>query len=130
MRQHTTEFLVGTKALIRYINEWAAKKGFWDRTIPLNDAAEVDEKTSKQLELLTKSQKLMLIVSELGELLEGLRKPTDSKIPGYTNEEEELADAVIRCYDYAGQYELRLAECIVDKMLYNEGRPPKHGKNF
>ena len=128
--EHRTEFLVGTQAMIRYIAKWAENKGFWDQPNVLHGAFAADASAKFWVERLVKSQKLMLMVSELAELLEGLRKPAEAKVGGFTNEEEELADSVIRHFDYAGHFDLRLAECIIAKMEVNEGRPHRHGKNF
>lgn len=75
---------------------------------------------------------LMLIVSELAEALEALRKgnPPDDKLPQHSNFVVELADAFIRILNYAGEKNLNLAEAVLDKMKYNESRPYKHGKLF
>lgn len=71
---------------------------------------------------------IALIHSELSECLEYVRKPgSDDKLPQYDGRVVELADAVIRIFDYAVDRELPLAEAIVDKMLYNEGREYRHG---
>src|SRR5690606_35672663 len=46
---------------------------------------------------------LMLIVSEVAEAMEGVRKnKMDDHLPHRTAEEVELADALIRIFDYAG----------------------------
>lgn len=105
--------------LARGINEWAERKGFWTFTdpVPLESS-------------LIKSTKLMLVVTELAEAVEGLRKPIPSTIPPYTNEEEEIADAIIRLLDYAGQYNLRIGEAVIEKIALNEGRPHRHDKAF
>jgi hypothetical protein len=51
---------------------------------------------------------VLLVVTELAELTEGIRKPsTPSSVEGITNEEEEMADTIIRCLDYCGHYGLR-----------------------
>lgn len=73
--------------------------------------------------------RLMLMVSELSELLEGVRKNVgpDSHIPEFTNEEAELADTVIRAMNYATERKLRLAEAIIAKQNYNRTRPFRHG---
>jgi NTP pyrophosphatase (non-canonical NTP hydrolase) len=69
------------------------------------------------------SSKLMLIVSELAEALEGDRKNLmDDKLPQYHSRETELADAVIRIFDLAGAYNLRLADAFFDKLNYNKTR--------
>ncbi len=70
--------------------------------------------------------------SELSEALEAMRhgNPPDDKIPEFSGVEAELADAVIRIFDYAGARGLRLGEAIVAKAQFNKSRPPKHGKQF
>ena len=72
---------------------------------------------------------IALIHAELSEALEGLRhgNPPSEHIPEFTSLEEELADVVIRCMDYAGLKKLHLGEAIVKKMLFNINRPFKHG---
>lgn len=77
----------------------------------------------------TKLAKIDLMHSELGEMTEGVRKPgPDQHCPEFTQEEIELADCLIRAFDYAGAFGLRLAEAIEAKMAYNQSRPYKHGK--
>lgn len=106
--------------LAQEINLWANKKGFWDFGIPglLPDNP------------LVKSTKVMLVVTELSELVEGIRKPVESQLSDFTNEEEEIADAIIRLLDYSGQYNLRVGQAILAKMAFNEGRSYKHNKQF
>lgn len=71
-----------------------------------------------------------LMHSELSEAMEGHRhgNPPDDKIPEFTSEEAEFADLVIRLMDWSHGKRLRVAEALVAKMRYNEGRPYKHGK--
>ena len=70
------------------------------------------------------AQKLMLIVSELVEAMEGDRKSLmDDKLPHRPMREVELADAVIRIFDLAGAYNLDIAVAIVEKMAFNKVRP-------
>lgn len=81
--------------------------------------------------LLKKMEKLGLVVTEIAEAMEGIRKPARSDhIPEFSLEEEELADAMIRLLDYAGGFNLRLGEAIAAKLKFNASRPPKHGKLF
>ena len=72
---------------------------------------------------------IMLIVSELAELLEEMRVGgrESAKIDGFTSEEEELADAVIRILDFSGRKGYRLGAAILAKHEYNRGREFKHG---
>lgn len=66
---------------------------------------------------------IALMHSELSEALEGVRKGAqDEHLPGFTSEEVELADSLIRHFDYAGARQLRLGEAFVAKLLYNANR--------
>lgn len=70
------------------------------------------------------SNKLMLIVSEVSEAMEGDRKNLpDDKLPHRPMREVELADAVIRIFDLAGAYGLDLPCAIAEKLEYNAQRP-------
>lgn len=111
----------------RDITIWADGKGFWNIPSQLKDMCDDIPRVREFVNGLRKSQKLMLIVSELSELLEHLRKPGESSIAPITNETEELADAVIRILDYCGRYQLPIGEAICAKMAVNEKRPYQHG---
>lgn len=73
--------------------------------------------------------KLMLVVSELGEALEHLRKgnPPDNHIPKFSGFAAELADAIIRLMNLASDEKEPLADAIIAKAVYNDSRPHKHG---
>lgn len=86
-----------------------------------------------------KAELLLLMVSELVEANEGIRKNLmDSHIPHRHSEEVELADVVIRLLDYAGWRKLDLAGAVADKLAYNltrkdhtdEARRGVHGKKY
>ena len=100
-------------ALISGVHQNAVSKGFWDKE--RNDG-----------------EAMALIHSEVSEALEAMRhgNPESEKIPGFSSVEEELADIVIRVFDYAGGRELNLTEAIYAKCDFNAGRERLHGKEF
>lgn len=70
-----------------------------------------------------KAELLCLIHSEISECLEGVRKGLpDDKLPHRRMEEVELADALIRIFDYAGGFGLDLEGAYQEKMAYNATR--------
>lgn len=91
----------------------------WHATPIVRGPSHVDVKMRKQ----------MLIVGEVAEMSEACRKgnPQSDKIPEFTQEEEELADVVLRSMDYAAKEGLRLSAAIEAKHRYNMTRPHKHG---
>lgn len=65
----------------------------------------------------------MLVVSEVAEAMEGERKNLmDDHIPHRKMAEVELADALIRIFDYAGGFGYNLQGAFEDKMKYNASR--------
>jgi len=70
-----------------------------------------------------KGELLMLIVSEISEAMEGERKGLmDDKLPHRKMAEVELADALIRIFDYAGAFGYDLDGAVAEKNAYNESR--------
>jgi hypothetical protein len=70
-----------------------------------------------------RAEMLMLIVSEIAEAMEGERKNLmDDKLPHRPMAEVELADAVIRIFDYASGLGYDLGGAYVEKMAYNAVR--------
>lgn len=88
-----------------------------------------------------KTQKLMLMVTELAEATEGIRKDlSDSHLPDYPAEVVEVHDSIIRHLDYLGHFfpDYDHGKIMKEKLDYNanrrdhtlEGRATKHGKKF
>ena len=93
-------------------------------------------------------EKLMLIVSELGEAMEAYRKEHYADWEGYKNllnknieyesgaferlikdsYEDEISDTIIRLLDLCGYMNIDIDRHVELKMKYNESRPYKHGK--
>ncbi len=77
-----------------------------------------------------KGELLMLIVSEIAEAMEGERKDLmDDKLPHRKMAEVELADALIRIFDYAGAHGYDLAGAYLEKRAFNDSRADHKPEN-
>lgn len=73
---------------------------------------------------------LCLIHSEVSEAMEGERKNrNDDKLPHRKMAEVELADVLIRSFDYAGGFGYDLAGAMIEKMGYNVTRADHQPEN-
>lgn len=111
----------------------ARDKGFYSKIDELlsSDALRPDQK--EFIRTIWMSNRLMLIVSELAEALEGLRHGNFSSDPKSGGVGEELADAQIRLLDlcrdiaYRDNPDFNLEDAVDSKMKYNSGREKMHG---
>lgn len=112
--------LIDLNLLAARIHDWRERKGFdtGDQNIP---------------------EKLMLMVTELAEVMEDYRKPGllaneiyyEPKPDGSMKPcgvPVELADCIIRILDLSSALNTDIAYALALKMDYNETRPHKHGK--
>lgn len=77
-----------------------------------------------------KGEVIALMHSELSECLEGVRKDSmDDHLPHRKMEEVELADAVIRIFDYAAGFGWNLGNAMVEKLEYNKNRADHKREN-
>lgn len=114
------EILSGINTAVRICHQRAQAIGWWDDY----DGAPDHLKPA----LLAGRQ--MLMVSELAEAMEALRKDRkDDHLPNRKGEEVELADAVIRIFDYAGKRGFDLGNAILEKMAYNLARADHKPEN-
>lgn len=109
LREKRNERVLNELATEAY--EIAKSKGWHDQPNPIDRCA-------------------MLMITEVSELYEAYRMdpnaPCDKGIP-ITAAEEELADILIRCLDFAVEFDLRVGTAVRLKMAYNRTRPHKHG---
>lgn len=139
-----TDIMEQITELSKEVNDGNRERGFWDNYEALKGVP-----STKQAFI---SQMLMLVVSELSEGVEALRK--DNVVTEYHKEtfkkwrdngatfkvefeehikdkfEDELADAFIRILDLAGGLGIDLGFYVNNKLTYNSMRDRKHGKNF
>ena len=67
--------------------------------------------------------KLMLVVSEVAEAMEGLRKDlVDDHLSNRAMVEVEVADALIRLLDFAGALSMDIGGAVMEKLEYNRNR--------
>lgn len=134
------------------IGAWAIRKGFredFDDAKWIDDFASAYEQVYRQMadisgkedldqgvmeaverlrriaarhQAMANTTKLMLMVSELSEALDGQRDDG--------NYDEELADVMIRVMENAHCNGIPIGDIILRKMAVNEGRPYKHGRSF
>lgn len=95
----------------------------------LNDQWWRDLKSGRRVKR-NKGEMIALIHSELSEALEAVRKNTmDDKLVQWKGEEIEMADAVIRIFDYCEGHGLNLGEAIMAKLFVNYSRADHKPEN-
>lgn len=126
---------IGINTLRDEIHDAVKQKGFW----PEGESHNIGER-------------LMLVVSELGEAIEAHREgrmaDRDSVVWAIsTNDrshaieeifapvikdtfEDEIADAIMRLLDLCGALKINIADHIFLKLEYNKTRPKLHGKRY
>lgn len=143
----TLETLRELQAVIGQNNE---AKGFHD-DIPDRVDFVAGERGDQAFESATRQYHgnlLMLIVSEATEAHDEIRSGRDAWETYYPTlasemkqgvEHErhkpegvpsEIADIIIRCFDYGYRHSIDIPAMILEKIAYNTTRPYKHGKKF
>lgn len=94
-----------------------------------NDTWWRDPKTGEPIER-NKAELIALMHSELSKCLEGIRKNlNDDHLPHRKMEEVELADTLVRIFDYAGGFGLDIGGAFAEKMAYNAKRADHRPEN-
>lgn len=113
----------GLKVCIGMCHKASLMRGWWE------DALDKEGKWVPYIKYI-QGTKLALVHSEVSEALEGLRKDKmDEHLPDRSSIEVELADALIRIFDLAGQMNLDLGMAVVEKMRYNAVRTDHNKEN-
>lgn len=105
----------------------ANKKGFYNKINELMQHNDLTQEHKEFILYLWRSSRLMLIVSELSEGLEGLRKGNLSATPKSGGLGEELADTQIRLADFSEDLGLDLESAVAEKAKFNDKREHMHG---
>lgn len=121
------EIMTALKLLVDVCHGRAKEGGWWHDL----ETGEPKERNSGEL--------LMLMVSEIAEAMEGNRKNLfDDHLPCYRMETVEIADLLIRAFDYIGGMDLDVENALPDKLEYNvhredhkkENRLAENGKKY
>lgn len=125
MTTDTTTVIEGIDKLVEVAHANSSNAGWWN----CPDTGE-DLLSNPSYAKYVLATKMMLMVSETSEAMEGIRKDLpDDKLPQYSMEGCELADIIIRVADYAGKRNIPLGQIIVDKMSFNVVRPDHQMSN-
>ncbi|APQ97624.1 MazG nucleotide pyrophosphohydrolase domain-containing protein [Clostridium botulinum] len=115
------------KEMVNDAHRNAIDHGFWEEEqniITKMCVKEFEDEEIKAVKRAFMCQRLMLIVSEVSEAVNALRK--DDK----ENYGEELADIILRTSDTSLGDTVDIEKEIKKKMKKNRSRPYKHGKVF
>lgn len=111
---NTVTVAEGIEATQQLCHFLASRSGWW---------TDLQTGEPKRLDQVNIGEKLMLIVSEVAEAMEGDRKNLmDDKLPHRKMIEVELADALIRIFDLGGFLKMDLAGALIEKLAYNQQR--------
>ena len=89
-------------------NQYSIQKGFWEN--------------QNSFDITVRLAKLALITEEVGEAVSAVR------IADINNLGEELADIIIRVFDFSSMLNINIEQEIVNKMEKNEARAYMHNK--
>lgn len=157
MNQEVQNQEEGMNELSRKIFLANKEKGFYDDTIDIVLKMKANrsvlqtftDSDIKAVEDAFMCQKIVLVMSELSEAVEAMRKGKKADVESYNSDiekgiefetafkdhikdsfEDEIADARIRIDDLMGSRKIDVKFHVLEKLKYNATRGKKHGKKF
>ena len=127
------------QSLAQYCRDSSVARGFGIEGDDIRNRMDAGEEFDDTMLRNYYANRLMLIVGEVSEAHEELRKGHSMDDVYYTrtnsgNKPEgipsELADSVIRVFDLATEAGIDISDAIREKLSYNAERPFMHGKKF
>lgn len=111
----------------------AKAKGFNDVNVP-TQLCLIHSEVSEALEDFREGRKpdeFLYESNDTGDIFTENQVPVGDKYVGYLKPvgiPSEIADVLIRCFDFAGRFGIDLDRAVTEKMIYNSNRKYKHGK--
>lgn len=140
MSNDTNIIHAGISELQELCGSTAASKGFHEDRPKPQDFPGLDWAKYPAALANWQGNKLLLVVSEVIEAHDEIRSGHAADETYYNatiapalkpeGVPSEIADAVIRCFDFAYTEGFNLADIIIEKLAYNATRPYKHNKAF
>jgi len=111
-------------------NNAARMAGWYCEIEHLKKMVEGNDKLARYLDVTFNASRLALIHSEVSEALEGVRKAIpDSHLPNLPSVDVELADTLIRIFDFCGENGIDLERAVREKFEYNQRRADHKPEN-
>lgn len=118
--------------LCRFCSDAATRAGWYDEQENIVGflEKEMGPQAAKFVMNSFNGQRIALMHSELSEALEGIRKDkADDHLPHLSSVAVELADTLIRVFDFCGKNGIPLEEAIQQKLAYNAQRADHKKEN-
>lgn len=111
-------------------NDAARMAGWYCEIDRIKEKVGDNDKLQHYLAATFNASRLALIHSEVSEALEGVRKGIpDTHLPHLQSVDVELADTLIRIFDFAGENGIDLERAVREKFNYNQMRADHKPEN-
>lgn len=111
-------------------NDSARMAGWYGEIDEIRYSLNGKDRLQNYFDKTVNASRLALIHSEVSEALEGVRKDkSDDHLPYLKSVDVELADTLIRIFDFAGENGIDLERAVREKFAYNQRRADHKPKN-